>query len=180
MKQNKKQGFTLIELLVVVLIIGILSAVALPQYQKTVEKSKSAQAVTMLKSVYQAAEEYYLANGTWPTSFEKLSVSAPWTGTEKWYTSGDIRNAVSNQDWSLQIVQDSFLAGINIGRWSGKYKGGGFGIWRKYNYGNTMPLNTVICIEAVAHITNPGDYCQKVMQSGQLISAGPTLRYYKM
>ncbi len=59
-----KKGFTLIELLVVVLIIGILSSVALPQYQKAVLKSRASEAWTNLKNINMAANAYCLETGS--------------------------------------------------------------------------------------------------------------------
>ena len=57
---SSKTGFTLIELLVVVLIIGILSSVALPQYQKAVLKSRAAEAWVNLKNINTAVNAYCL------------------------------------------------------------------------------------------------------------------------
>ena len=74
---KNKQAFTLIELLVVVLIIGILAAVALPQYQKSVYKSRYTNLKILVQSIKQAEEVYYLANNTYTGQFADLDVEIP-------------------------------------------------------------------------------------------------------
>lgn len=72
-----KKGFTLIELLVVVLIIGILSAVALPQYQVAVMKTRLLSQTPLLKAIKESQERYYLENGEYSFKLANLDIGIP-------------------------------------------------------------------------------------------------------
>lgn len=106
------KGFTLIELLVVVLIVGILSAIALPQYQKAVEKSRAAEAVTLGKAIVESQNRSLTAFPNDPVDVKsaldiKLSETAgSWSGNE--YTT---------ENFSYTLAFD----GITINRKGGLY-----------------------------------------------------------
>ena len=91
---RKKQGFTLIELLVVVLIIGVLAAMALPQYRVAVGMSRASTLYAFMRGVDQAQQAFYMANNRYATTFDSLSVGIPpgFTKTdEKTITNGQTR-----------------------------------------------------------------------------------------
>ena len=60
---KKSKGFTLIEMLVVVLIIGILAGIALPQYNKAVERSRAAEPQIILKDMFRAQQGCLIKTG---------------------------------------------------------------------------------------------------------------------
>ena len=147
-------GFTLIELLVVVLIIGILAAVALPQYQKAVEKSKATQAATIISTLYQTAEANELATGRWPYSLSELDIEIPQIG--------------NGNEWKIEITHtNTVIEGITITRLQGKYAGTGLAKYKRHPYEN-VPKNKIVCFENQYEILplytgERGSYCQKIL-----------------
>lgn len=185
MKNTCPDGFTLIELLVVVLIIGILASVALPQYQKAVEKSRATQALVVLDAIGKAVRAHYMSGGVYPESFDELSVDmSGWTGNEKWSTQPRIIDTRSNGEWSLQLYRNS-QGGLNLymGRLKGKYKGAGFVRFIVKGDGDFSPTG-LYCAEriseGVVYTGEEGSYCVSLFHASGPGEGMTTARAYVM
>ncbi len=168
-------GFTLIELLVVVLIIGILVAVAVPQYQKAVWKSRSAHLRTLQKAVAIAQNVYYEANGTYPTQFSQLDLSFDNLTPANQSTLG-ATTQIKNTDFvRYNDLFEVFLDPTGSTTWfrEGKYKGCGW-----YLYFKTGEWR---CMEwYIWYKGTPGSFCQQVMGAGPLIVNEQSVRKYTL
>ena len=85
---NNKKGFTLIELLVVVLILGILAAMAMPQYFKAVERSRMTEAVTLMANIADAQQRKYMQVNRYATEYTGLDVAPKGATGSLFYTKG--------------------------------------------------------------------------------------------
>ena len=99
--ENMRNGFTLIELLIVVLIIGVLSAIALPMYQKTVLKSRFAALMPIANAMADSNEAYYLEHGNYASDPQDLPVQG-----QSEYPTGTQLEFGSNMDYAYVLASN--------------------------------------------------------------------------
>ena len=101
-------GFTLIELLVVVLIIGILAAMAMPQYFKAVERSRMAEAITLMDSVVKSQRRKFLQTNHYAEDFRGLDVSPKGVTGWSYFTDGDPQTGAGGNGFRISIGSITF------------------------------------------------------------------------
>lgn len=121
-----KSGFTLIELLVVVLIIGILSSVALPQYTKSVEKARATQAMIYADAWIKANTIYKLENDKYVNSpWDYTGISKPTLKESEWsswvtISIGGTVSANMKLQRELANAEDKYALSVNMVSRSGE------------------------------------------------------------
>ena len=96
-KKRQDQGFTLIELLVVIIIIGILSAIALPAFLSQANKAKQTEAKQYVASINKGQQAYYAENTSFGTSVGVLGLGLKTETTNYIYgVTGSVDGGVAN------------------------------------------------------------------------------------
>jgi len=168
LRTNKypRGGFTLIELLVVVLIIGILAAIALPQYKQVILKSRFAKVKANVQALASAMERYYMINNTYPDNFSKLDIEINSSEEERYWTEssavydgvygGDVNGALIDKSTNSAIFNYYIiLSGSNLDKMYGQNVKKGVYYCLAYS---AFPQTKKICQQETGRAEGDDDY----------------------
>ena len=135
---QSRKGFTLVELAVVIVIIGVLAAFGVPQFLKSVERSKAAEAFNYLSAVRAAQERYLAQNGVYAAALTNLDIKqvapkyfsgdgatgtalsvtavAVTSGTPTWFCTLGRLTATSSYTYSVTFDENGFVPSGATGR----------------------------------------------------------------
>ena len=111
MIKNNNKGFTLIELLVVVLILGILAAMAMPQYFKAVERSRMTEAVNLLSNISSAQQRKYLQINKYAEDYRGLDVAPAGATGAVYYTKGTVTDGKGGNGFGVTLAGTTYTDG---------------------------------------------------------------------
>lgn len=106
----KRSGFTVVELLIVVIILGVISVIALPQFTNAQDKARQSQTVSHMKTIASTLLLYNLDQGTYPTNIgiDELAVILEGSNEEVTYIASLPRKDGWGQLFQVSLNEDSF------------------------------------------------------------------------
>ena len=108
--KSVQKGFTLIELMIVIAIIGILAAVAVPQYQNYTARAQIAEALSLAGSLKTSLSEFYASKGVWPADMAAAGMDSA-TSTPNVVSSIDFTTADTVATITV-VIRETVASGI--------------------------------------------------------------------